>query len=54
MNKEQAFDLIVQVTGEFKGNRQDHAMITQALEILRQEVFSKLPEVSEFPKVHEE
>jgi len=41
MNNVQAFDLIVKVTGEFKGNRQDHAMITEALEVIRKIVLEQ-------------
>lgn len=38
MTTEQALNLIVQVTGEFKGNRQDHAMITEALKVIQNEL----------------
>jgi len=41
MTIEQAMDVIVRVTGEFRGNRQDHANITQALQVLHNELLQK-------------
>jgi len=38
---DQAMDLIIKVTGEFKGNRQDHALITQALEVINQAIYKE-------------
>ena len=43
MTVEQAFNLIVQVTGEFKGNRQDHKMITEALEKIKELITPEVP-----------
>ena len=47
MTIEQAMDVIVRVTGEFRGNRQDHANITQALQVLHKELFQKDTKVEE-------
>ena len=47
MTIEQAMDTVVKVTGEFKGNRQDHALITEALQVLHKELFQKDTKVEE-------
>ena len=47
MTVEQAMDVIVRVTGEFRGNRQDHATITEALKVLHAELFQKDVQVEE-------
>jgi len=44
MKPEEAFDIVVKVTGDFKGNRQDHALITQALEVLSSLIPKEDPE----------
>jgi hypothetical protein len=41
MTLEQAMDMVVKATGEFRGNRQDHAVITEALQVLHKELFQK-------------